>query len=141
MIYDNVGGIRDHMKLDLALEFCRNKNKGISILTETHIKHGQIHHIRNSWLGPIFSLLETVTQKDYLSCFIRVLKKVSLRLTLIQEGSLFPLRLLPLTTEFSLFMPLQGIAPGNSWLGGISLKDYKIIFFIKNTKKQPLFSK
>ena len=34
-------------------------------------------------------------------------------------------------TEFSVFMPLQVIAPGNSWLGGISLKDYKIIWEIK----------
>ena len=32
--------------------------KDISILTETHINHDQIHHqihiIRNNWLGPIF---------------------------------------------------------------------------------------
>ena len=34
-------------------------------------------------------------------------------------------------TEFSVFMPLQGIALGNSWLGGISLKGYKIIWKIK----------
>ena len=31
----------------------------------------------------------------------------------------------------SVFMPLQGIAPGNSWLRGVSLKDYKIIWKIK----------
>ena len=34
-------------------------------------------------------------------------------------------------TEFSVLMPLQGIAPGNSWLRGVSLKDYKIIWKIK----------
>ena len=34
-------------------------------------------------------------------------------------------------TEFSVFMSLQGIAPGNSWTGGVSLKDYKIIWKIK----------
>ena len=56
--------------------------------------------------APSFSLLEIVTQKDYLSCFICVLK-VSLRLTLIQKGGLCPLKLLPLMTEFSVFMPLQ----------------------------------
>ena len=28
--------------------------KSISILTETHINHHQIHHIRNNWVGPIF---------------------------------------------------------------------------------------
>ena len=32
--------------------------------------------------------------------------------------------------EFSVFMPLQGIAPGNCWLGGVSLKDCKIIWKI-----------
>ena len=34
-------------------------------------------------------------------------------------------------TEFSVFMPLQAIAPWICWLGGISLKDYKIIWKIK----------
>ena len=32
----------------------KKQNKYISILTETHIKHDQILHIRNNWLGPIF---------------------------------------------------------------------------------------
>ena len=54
MIYANVGNIRDPLKQDLALDFYRKQNKYISILTETHIKHDQILHIRNSWLGPIF---------------------------------------------------------------------------------------
>ena len=54
MIYANVGGIRDPLKQDLALEFCRKQNKYITILTETHIKHDQMLHIRNNWLGPIF---------------------------------------------------------------------------------------
>ena len=26
--------------------FCRNQNKDFSILTETHINHDEIHHIR-----------------------------------------------------------------------------------------------
>ena len=62
-----------------------------------------------------------------LSCFIWFLK-VSRRLTLIWKGIFCPLRLLPLMTEFSVFMPHHGIAPGNSWLGGVSLKDYRIIW-------------
>ena len=37
-----------------TIEFCKSENKDFSILTETHIKHDQIHHIRNNWLGPIF---------------------------------------------------------------------------------------
>ena len=42
------------MKQHLALEFCREQIKDISILTETHINHDQIHHIRSNCLGPIF---------------------------------------------------------------------------------------
>ena len=34
-------------------------------------------------------------------------------------------------TEFSVFITLQGIAPENSWIGGVSLKDCKIIWKIK----------
>ena len=36
------------------------------------------------------------------------------------------LGLLPLMTEISVFMPLQAITPGNSWLTVISLKDTKL---------------
>ena len=54
MIYANVGSIRDPLKQDLALDFYRKQNKYISILTETHIKHDQILHMRNNWSGPIF---------------------------------------------------------------------------------------
>ena len=41
-----------------------------------------------------------------MSCFIRVLK-VSLRLTLIQNGGLSPLRLIPLDTEFYVLISLH----------------------------------
>ena len=51
---------------------------------------------------------------------------MSLRLTLIQKGGLGPFRLLPVMTELCVFAPLQGIAPGNCSLRGVSLKDYKI---------------
>ena len=54
MIYANVGSIRDPLKQDLALDFYRKQKKYIIILTETHIKHDQILHIRNNWLDPIF---------------------------------------------------------------------------------------
>ena len=37
-------------------------------------------------------------------------------------------------TEFSMFMPLQGIAPRNSRLVRVSLKDYNIIWKIKMGK-------
>ena len=54
MTCDHVGGTIDPLKQDLALEFCRNQEKFISILTEIHINRDQIHQIRNNWLGPIF---------------------------------------------------------------------------------------
>ena len=54
MIYASVGGIRNPLKQDLALEFYRKQNKYISILTEIHVTHDQIRQIRNNWLGPIF---------------------------------------------------------------------------------------
>ena len=123
--YDNVCGIADRLKQHLALESCRNQNKGISILTETHINHDQTHHIRNYLLDSIFFSTGYSHTKDCLSWFIQVLK-VSLRLKLVQKGGLCLLRLLPLRTEFSVFILLQGMAPGNCWLGGVSLKDYKI---------------
>ena len=54
IIYVNFGGIRDPLKQNLALRFCRNRNKDVSVLTKTHINLDQIHHIRNNWLGAIF---------------------------------------------------------------------------------------
>ena len=38
------------------------------------------------------------------------------------------------SNESSLFVPLQGIAPENSWLGCAFLKDYKILCKIKMRK-------
>ena len=54
MIYVNFGGSRDSLKQNLAMQFCKNRNKDVSVLTETHINLDQIHHIRNNWLGAIF---------------------------------------------------------------------------------------
>ena len=53
ILYANVGGIRDPVKQEIALEFCRSQNKDISILAESHIGQNQIHQIENKWLGPI----------------------------------------------------------------------------------------
>ena len=54
MIYDNFGGIRHPLKKNVGLQFCRNRNKDVNILTETHIKLDEIHRIKNNWLGVIF---------------------------------------------------------------------------------------
>ena len=53
MLYANVGGIRDPVKQETALELCKSQNKDICILAETHIGNEQIHQIKNNWLGPI----------------------------------------------------------------------------------------
>ena len=55
---EDVGVIRDSLKQDLALEFCRKQNKYIGILTETHVNHDQMCQTRNNWLGLSFSPLE-----------------------------------------------------------------------------------
>ena len=69
MIYASVGGIRDPLKQDLALEFCRKQNKYISILTETHVTYDQIRQIKNNWLGPIFLSRGNSHTKGLLSQF------------------------------------------------------------------------
>ena len=112
MIYDYFGGVRYPLKQGLALEFCKNKHKVTSILTQTHINHDQIHHIKHNWLDPTFLSLG-----DCWFCLIWVFE-VSLRLTLILKGGLCFLRLLPMMTDLSVVMPLQDVAPGKSWLGG-----------------------
>ena len=117
MMYDHIGDIRGPLKQDLALEFYRNQNKVISILTKTHINNDQTHQKGNNWLGSNFFSLGDSHKKGCLSFFIWDLK--------LDTDSL------PLMTEFSVFMPLQGISLGSSLIGGISLKDYKIIWKIK----------
>ena len=121
MIYDNNGGIRDPLKQDLAFNSCRKKNKDISILTETDINHDRIHHqihinISNtSFFSPgdshtkgslvlLHPGLESITEVDTNPKEVFVSIKVTL---------------LPLITGIFMFMPLQGIVPGNSWLGTI----------------------
>ena len=70
LIYDHIDGMRDPLKQDLLLGYYKNQNKVISILTETHINHSQIHQIRNNcFLSNFFSLGDSHT-KEYLSCFI-----------------------------------------------------------------------
>ena len=66
MIYVNFGGIRDPLKQYLALQFCRNWNKNVTILTETQINLNQIHHIRNNCLDTIFFSLEDSHTKGLL---------------------------------------------------------------------------
>ena len=114
MIYVNVGSIRDPLKQDLALDFYRKQNKYMSILTKTHIKHDQILHIRNNWLGPIFLSPGSGHTKAFIDPKGRF---VSFKVTLSNNRVLC-------------FVPLKDITPESSWLKGVSLKDYEIIWEI-----------
>ena len=134
MIYDNVDDIRDPLKQDLALEFCR-KNKDISILTELHTNHDQIHHqifIRNNCLGPILFSPGDSHTKGSLVLLHPDLEGINEVDTDPKRGFVsFKVTPVPLIIELSVFIPLQGIEPGNSWLEGVSLKEYKILWKIK----------
>ena len=110
----------------LALEFCRNQKKVIIILTETHISDDQIRHIRNNLLGSNFFSSGDSHTKECLSCFIWHLK-----IDTDAKGRFVSFKVTPSKAEFSVFMSLQGVAPGNSWTVGVSLKDYKIIWKTK----------
>ena len=117
------------------MRFPKKKKNDIGILTEAHIKHDQIHHqthIRNNGLGPIFFSPEDSHTKGPL-----VLHHLGLEgITEVDTDSKgrfvsFQVTPLPLMTEFSMCMVLQGIVSGNCWLGNVSLKNYKIIWKIK----------
>ena len=129
MIYDHVGAIKDPLKQDLAPEFCRNEKNVISILTETHINHDKIHHTRNSWLGPIFFSPGDIHTKGMPFLLHLGLEDIT-EVDTDPKGRFVSFKVVP-SNESSLFVPLQGIAPENSWLGGAFLNDYKVICKIK----------
>ena len=104
----------------LALEFCKNQNKVISILHGTHINHDQIHQIRNNWLGSNFFSLGTVTHKGF------VLLHLGPEVDTNPKGRLVSFKFTPSNDRVLYFHAPQGIAPGNSWTGGVSSKDYKM---------------
>ena len=103
--------------------------KVTTILTETQINHDQIHHTRNSWLGPIFLSPGDAHTKGMLFLLHLGLEGVTEVDTDPKER--FVSFKVTTSNESSLFVPLQGIAPESSWLGGAFLKDYKNICKIK----------
>ena len=109
MIYDHTGGIRDLLKQDLALEFCRNQNKVIRILTETHVNHDQIHHIRNNLLGPVFFSPGDSHTKAMLSLLHLGLEGIT-EVDTDPKGRFVSFKVIN-SNESCLFVPLQGIAP------------------------------
>ena len=128
MIYANVP-IRDPLKQDLALDFYRKKNKYINILTETHIKHDQIFHIRNNWLGPIFLSPGSSHTKGFIAQLHPGLEGVT-EVDTDPKGRFVSFKVTLSNNRVLCFVPLKGIAPESSWLKGVSLKNYKIIWKI-----------
>ena len=125
MMYGHAGAIRNPLKLNLAPEFWRIITKIISILTETHINHDQIHHTGNNWLKSIFLSPGDIHTKGMLFLLHLGLEGIT-EVDADPKGRFVSFKVTP-SNESSLFVPLHGIAPENSWLGGDFLKDYKII--------------
>ena len=90
------------------------EKKYVSILTETHINQDQMQHqihTRNIWSGPIsFSPRDSLTKGSF------VLLEGITEVDTDPKGGLVSFKVTPLPRmkEFSVFMPLQSIAPGNS---------------------------
>ena len=127
MIFDHVVGIGDALKQDLALEFCRSQIKFISIFTENHIIRDQIHYIRNNWLGPIFFSPGNSHTKGLLILFHLGLEGIT-EVDTDPKEKFVSFKVTPSNDRVFCVWPLQGIAPGNSWLEGAFLKDCKIIW-------------
>ena len=109
----NVGGIRDTVKQELALEFCRSQNKDICVLAETHDNQDHIYQIRNNWLGPIFFSPGDTFTKGILVLLHPGFDNVN-DMTQIQKADLCFSRWLLLITGFSVSMLLRGMAIENN---------------------------
>ena len=125
MIYENFGGIRDPLKQNLALQFCKNRNKDVSILTEAQINLDQIHYIRNNWLGAIFFSPGDSHTIGLLVLFHLGLEGVT-QVDTDPKGRFLSFKFTPSNDRVLCVYALR-IAPRNSCLEGVSLKDYKII--------------
>ena len=125
MIYANFGGIRDLLKQNLVPSFCRNQNKGVNISVETHITLDEIYYKINISLGPIFFFPGDSHTTGLVILLHLGLEGVT-EVDTDPKGRFASFKVTSLMTEISVFMPLQGIAPGNSWLEGASLRDYKM---------------
>ena len=90
--------------------------KVISILTETYINHDQTHHTRNSWLGPIFFSPGYSHTRGMLFLLHLGLEGIT-EVDTNPKGRLVSFKVTP-SNEKVMFVPLRGIAPKNSWLGG-----------------------
>ena len=126
MIYENFGGIRDCLKQNLGLPFCRNQNKDVSILTETYINLDQMHHVRNNWLGAIFFAPGDNLTKGLLVLLYLGLEEVT-EVDTDPKGSFVSFKITRSGDRVFCVYALD-MAPGNGCLEGVLLKDYKIIW-------------
>ena len=125
MISVNFGCIRDPLKQNVALKFCRNRNKDVTLLTETHINLHQIHHILNNWLGTIF-FSPGDSQTKGLLILLHLGREGVTEVYTDWKGKFVPFKVTPSNGSVLCVYNL-GITPWNSCLEGFSLKDYKII--------------
>ena len=126
MLYANVGGIRDPVKQEITLEYCRNQNEDICILSETNINHEQIHQIRNNWLRPFFFSPGDTFSKGILTLLHLGLLDVT-EIDSDPNGRFVSFKVALLMKEFFVSMLLLGIVTENNWLGDASLKNYTVI--------------
>ena len=126
MICDHIDGIRDPLKQNLAPEFCRNQNKVISILAVTHINHDQMHHIRNNWLDCNFFSLGDSHTKGCLPCFIW-----NLKIETDPKGRFVSFKFTPSNHRVLCVYAPSVYSTRKQLDGGVSLKDYKVIWKIK----------
>ena len=125
MIYDNFGDIRDPLKQNLALQFCRNRNKDVSISNETNINL----YIRNNWLGAIFFSSGDSNTKGLLVILHLGLEGVT-EVGTDSKGRFVSFKVTPSNDRVLCVYPLA-IAQGKSCLESVSLKGCKILWKIK----------
>ena len=111
----------DPLKQDLTLSLCRNQN--IITLIETHINYNQIHHIHT--YTPYSPILFSPGNSKCHSKWLLVLLHLGLEdIAEVEDitdpkGIFVSFRITPSNDRVVL-------ASGNSWLRGVSLKEYKI---------------
>ena len=120
------------MKQNLALQFRRNRNKDVSIFTETHINLDQIHYIRNNCLSAIFFSPGDSHTKRCLVLLYLGLAGVTNPDT-DPKGRFVSFEDTP-SNDRVLCIYALGIVPGNSCLGGVNLKDCEIIWKMEMTE-------
>ena len=119
MIYDNFDGIKDPLKQNLELQFCRNRYKDVIISTEEHINLDQIHYIRNNWLGSIFFSPGDSHTKELLVLLLLSLEGVT-EVDTDPKGRFVSTKIVPFNDRV-LYVCALAIALGYSCLVGVSL--------------------